>query len=489
MECLKKSETNILFTNAIILTIIVFFGFYHWSYFSSSVDVYNFMTLDLGERPIFGLSLSQTNTHPQQNKTALGYFPGIQDGCYCRNYMFVIVSFPFNFCYDRICQGHCGKNKRRSGCFNIYEIEERSMSRWEGVSIYSEYDKDFLDYYSLLQYSVKPNQTCPKGFKKCGILDSLGQIACLPEEKSCPINYIEITSTPECSMAGKLENITTIPFTTFNYTKKYIHFSNTNIDKNIITKFRIFDSDKPCANPNEIYNPSVTAIDVHSVTECKMKVNGSFYDLEYQMIDYMNKYNLYQTNHILEQMKTNGFPETYINIMNFVDSYLFVRNYYGIKKEKFTQNYISKGWDSELDYFLNRVFDSNKGFAIFTFFLSIVTFFRLKYQNNFLKIAFVPLIIISIFSNFLNIELSMHFSFPFDFSSEIINAILDSTKKKFFFSFIGTILAFTFEVLAFIFYIIELFYRCKDNNSNSNISNNDNIQNNLLPEEADKKNN
>ena len=45
------------------------------------------------------------------------------------------------------------------------------------------------NYASLLAHSGKE---CEKNYKKCGILDSLGNILCIPENKTCPLNELKV---------------------------------------------------------------------------------------------------------------------------------------------------------------------------------------------------------------------------------------------------------------------------------------------------------
>ena len=45
------------------------------------------------------------------------------------------------------------------------------------------------NYHTLLANSGKE---CKKGYKKCGILDTMGNIMCIPEEDICPINEVII---------------------------------------------------------------------------------------------------------------------------------------------------------------------------------------------------------------------------------------------------------------------------------------------------------
>lgn len=70
--------------------------------------------------------------------------------------------------------------------------------------------------YTFLNNSIKKSESCKKGFKKCGILDELENILCIPDNESCPINYIKFSKDMENS--------------SYNYAEigeeKKIYFSN-----------------------------------------------------------------------------------------------------------------------------------------------------------------------------------------------------------------------------------------------------------------------
>ena len=75
---------------------------------------------------------------------------------------------------------------------------------------------------NLIVPDYKP---CPKGKKKCGILDSLGNILCLNESEKCPINNIIINNNEK--MDG---------YNSFELNEgKYFHFTNRFTDNHIIS--------------------------------------------------------------------------------------------------------------------------------------------------------------------------------------------------------------------------------------------------------------
>jgi len=75
------------------------------------------------------------------------------------------------------------------------------------------------DYSYLLNHSTK--NECETNYKKCGILDSMKNIMCIPESKLCPLNEIK-TSISENS-----DNYETGSYYNYN-----LYFNNHNISNN-----------------------------------------------------------------------------------------------------------------------------------------------------------------------------------------------------------------------------------------------------------------
>ena len=98
-------------------------------------------------------------------------------------------------------------------------------------TIASENELTFMDYnYAfLLQHSTK-NDFCEPNFKKCGILDSLGNIMCIPSTDNCPINKIDLNLN--------------YGYQTCTYSNYLLYYTNNDINDNIITNI-IISSEQP----------------------------------------------------------------------------------------------------------------------------------------------------------------------------------------------------------------------------------------------------
>ena len=95
----------------------------------------------------------------------------------------------------------------------------------------TEYNKN---YNYLLNHAKK--ETCEKKYKKCGILDTYGNIMCIPNEDECPINEIIV------DLESKYND-----YLSQGYQKAFlknlkegysIYYTNTKIDNKIIVKIK-----------------------------------------------------------------------------------------------------------------------------------------------------------------------------------------------------------------------------------------------------------
>ena len=60
------------------------------------------------------------------------------------------------------------------------------------INSYNERTYYNQNYATLLKHS---KETCENNYKKCGILDTLGNIMCIPENDECPINEVIVDLT------------------------------------------------------------------------------------------------------------------------------------------------------------------------------------------------------------------------------------------------------------------------------------------------------
>ena len=95
------------------------------------------------------------------------------------------------------------------------------------------------NYTSLLAHS---GEKCEEHYKKCGKLDSLGNIMCIPENDDCPINDIKVDLASNNTLyESKGYKSTSL----VNLSEGYVlYYTNNSVDKEIITKLS-FSNETP----------------------------------------------------------------------------------------------------------------------------------------------------------------------------------------------------------------------------------------------------
>ncbi len=177
------------------------------------------------------------------------------------------------------------------------------------------------NYSSLLSHSVKKGEECQKGYKKCGILDSMNNIMCLKEDQTCPINLLFVTDM--ASLPTKYSNYTFKRV--FFEDGKILHFTNQAVDQYIVTGFRLSDS-QVCINSDEYNSPySSYVLDYYQYYGCKTKFSNIQYNTNYNKLDTIVQYNLYDKNHILTKLMQ--LPEYNIENLNQQKTNLYMKNY------------------------------------------------------------------------------------------------------------------------------------------------------------------
>ena len=106
----------------------------------------------------------------------------------------------------------------------------------------TEYKKN---YESLLVHSC---EICEENYKKCGILDTLGNIMCIPKEEECPINDIKVDLASNynnyISQGYKMAHLE-------NLTEEYsLYYTNMKTDREIIVKMFFSDEIPRYINKN-----------------------------------------------------------------------------------------------------------------------------------------------------------------------------------------------------------------------------------------------
>ncbi len=249
-------------------------------------------------------------------------WPGIKNGCFCEN-------------NNKLYKNGCEQNKMNQlDCKNISEIKSISLKKWKGSYFCGSSIKP-KSYFEL--NIVARNEECSQKYKRCGIIDSLNNYLCVPENEICPLNRVEF-------MQG-MENFR-------------IETSNKNFDGKIFTSFKIAEK-QLCLNNNQRFLSENDYVLINRSTQhhsvpnlvLKLSFNGcttGVSDLEgnhhysspnYEIIDSDKKISFYSKN------------EYFYEKANFLPNYM---DFYQEKPQKDTSKIILfasvyPGWKNQCD--------------------------------------------------------------------------------------------------------------------------------------------
>ena len=236
------------------------------------------------------------NCSSEEEQLSLGKVDGFDKGCKCNN---------------AIKKDLCSENDIKIGCENMnYSIEFKTIN--SNYICIKKSNKSYKDLMKSKQILPK-GSNCPINFILCGIIDTLGNILCIPDNEKCPITIADIQNS---NLIYKNNN---------SYNRESTNNSQ------IISIIKSTDNNLPCINPEE------NNLDDK---KCRTKIFGNLYDNRYEKIDEINttKYDLYKDN----------FSKDYNNVKNTMNEtvYLYARNFIGFEYKSIDkynyENIISK---------------------------------------------------------------------------------------------------------------------------------------------------
>lgn len=205
---------------------------------------------------------------------------GTSEGCDCTN----------NADNGYIRAGECKKQKNANEgkCKSIQSTPELIFQYW-GDSLFC--GKRMGNYFDLLL--VEKNEQCPLYTKRCGIIDSIGNILCVSTVTECPINKIIFNNG---NKSEKMENATALISFSTNKTAQY---SNMFTDNYVLGDIKV-DENIPClfpSNENLIYQPFQLAnVLSKKLNVCASTNKGFSTDSKTYEIDSMSKKDFYILN-------------------------------------------------------------------------------------------------------------------------------------------------------------------------------------------------
>ena len=267
----------------------------------------------------------------------------------------------------------------------------------------------YRNYEDLLKNSTKDK--CRNGLRKCGILDTYGNIMCLENYLSCPINEIIIdnkTKKNEYSNKG---------FYSLELNEEFnVYYTNNSISKEIVFEFKISEEypkliTKENLNINDYIYKQYFGEDINS--------NNFFNEPE------TKKYQDY----ILRQINIKDNID--ISYKNIFENKYYIKNNIGFENDKQMNIFTSYNFNFYNIYKNNRILEI---INIIYFTFSIIIFFINIFPKK--KYKLIRVVVTSIYDFYIRIFLLAYLYSYIDDLVEILlknRQFLDSIIKDFYF--------------------------------------------------------
>ena len=183
------------------------------------------------------------------------------------------------------------------------------------------------NYESLLKDS---NKDCEKNnYKKCGILDTLGNIMCIPKEDTCPINSIIVDlKSKENEYVNNGYKVGSIKDLSNDY---YVYYTNDKTDNNIVAKIKISETiPKYISSENLIFDED--SFDDYTTQQSDDDNDGYDYDDD----DDYDDYHSFKVINRTKRKRRNSKNKILRKLLN----------YYG---DSYTDSYIKERFNDEIN--------------------------------------------------------------------------------------------------------------------------------------------
>ena len=256
------------------------------------------------------------------NPIEFGQWQGTLDGCIEKNGEKINIKILEQ---DEICE-----NK-------INKIPPQKIYSYKGITLCG---LTRGSYYDLLYDGdiIKEKEECPKGKKSCGYIDTIKNKLCVNIRQPCPVNYIKISDrVPD----ENINDLKEIKFDKINFYYSNNPYPNSTQVPYIANSFRIADS-YICSLPNLYYSQislfKLDAFNKKYSTNCVLKDYSQKVTIDlmrYHKLDWVDNYDLYEENKIIQKIKANNLTNYGYNINLYKDHliYLYTRMHYGFDKE------------------------------------------------------------------------------------------------------------------------------------------------------------
>lgn len=293
-------------------------------------------------------------------------FPLLKKGCDCTNSNKIEYR-------GKIFEDLCNERQLEGNCLDVEERPESPFYKWKNSVLCVERGKK--SFWDLMPWVTKSVSFCPNNYKSCGVFDSIGNILCLPEEETCPINYIKILGNDQPANE-ELQSLNKIKMND-KYTLYYSNnFPNNKIIVNLFANLNYF-----CINPNKgkfLMNKyplnSLKGYDYCGKRKYERN-EEDYFDPRFTILDNYSSNSFYEENNINKNIK-NALQ--YPRPLKGSDIYLFYVNYLGWNANCYKEGRTEYTEDNMIDF---EKRDNNTNtinyyilLAFLTFGLTIVTF-------------------------------------------------------------------------------------------------------------------
>ena len=238
------------------------------------------------------------------------------------------------------------------------KLEDNNQRIFPLISITNSYQTNEYsqNYETLLKQSSNP---CASNLKKCGILDSLGNLMCIPQNEECPINEVLIdlqTKQSEYETRGyHFAEWDDLP------NDKYLYYSNTKTDNRIVVKIEKHYT-IPRYLTHEDFNPPGGSGNDDDFSYGD--IPGDYYDRRRNSLNF--RYLGLSADRFYNRKDIFTTGDNIDKTLTIVSDNIYVGNYIGFKDSWSMETFM----ESDLDYLYNNQFPNSIGVG----FLFVVIF-------------------------------------------------------------------------------------------------------------------
>ncbi len=219
---------------------------------------------------------------------------GTVDGCDCRGQTSLGISIDRRNKLNRVIFSN---NETRAGSLNVNPRSARTYGAWKGSKICVQRSNST---YDEIIPKMAVSNICTLGYKKCGVVDTVNNIYCVPFNASCPINKVMISNirvNPPFDAIYKKINLGS------NYA---LYFTSYAPNSSLIVDVGIAEDGNICVDPTQKYSKNATYIlevDQGITGNCSYYLpNAGNFDRRYKAIDTTSKQDLYGDNGVSWQL-------------------------------------------------------------------------------------------------------------------------------------------------------------------------------------------